>query len=389
MHKIASRWFALIAALAIMALTSGCFQQAGAVLEASPVAFDAQSAPVEPTLFEIVPSETPTPDLLPIDVATLEIIAVAQVPSETPTPDELATLNALSTELAATQTAFLFTATPNMLETLNAEATNIALTVTARAFLPTDTLMPTETPDFVGTQVADAALANPNAAQDDFSLTATALSILALGGNPADVQPFDTSGQVDDPGFQTATAVIATATAEAALFQTQTMEAIFGQQLTAAPTFDFFPFTQTAEAANAAAGAGGNQFATATSFVPAPSGTCEYIVQNGDNLFRISLRFNTTAYEIAAISSITNINLIVVGQRIYIPNCGGTTVPPYTVTFAPPPPGGCASYYRVNQNDTLFRISVTYSTTVAALSAANPQINNVNLIYIDQEICIP
>lgn len=409
MHKIASRWYALIAALAIMALTSGCFQQAGAVLEASPVAFDAQAAQPtpEPPTPEPIPTETPTLDLLPIDnlatpieSETLEIIQVAQVPSETPTPDEMGTLNAQSTDLALTQTAFLFTPTPNLRATVDAQSTSVALTVTARALLPTETPIPTATPDLMatfnaqstlgaGTQVADAAAVI--AAQDEFALTTTAMAIEALGGSVQDAPPLDPFALQIDPGLQTATAIIATTTAEAALFQTQTMEAIFGSQATLAPTFDFFPFTQTAQAQAGIAGGGGQIVATATPFVSAPAGTCEYVVQRGDNLFRISLRYNTTVHEIAAISGITNINLIVVGQRINIPNCGtppGVT-PGATYTFAPPPPAGCAQYYRVRQNDTLFRISVTYSTTVAALSTANPQISNVNLIFIDQEICIP
>ena len=54
-----------------------------------------------------------------------------------------------------------------------------------------------------------------------------------------------------------------------------------------------------------------------------------YTVVPGDNLFRLSLRFNTTIQAIAAANGITNVNLIYVGQTLTIPTGGG----------APPPPG--------------------------------------------------
>lgn len=403
MQHRATRWFSMLFGLGLIALTSGCFQQAGAVLEASPVAFDALAAVPSETPF--IPTETPTEELLPIEepTPTIEIIEVAQVPSETPTPDELATLDARSTEIAATQTALLFTATPDRGATLNAEETSIALTVTARAMIPTETPTPTETPDIVatlnaestgiaGTQVADAALI-----QDDFSATATALAIFALGGDPnafqeQPIDPFAEQGDMD-PLFATATQAIIEATSTAAMEQTLTMQAILGELSTPIPTFDPFLLTLAAQQTLDAGGGiigGGNEFATETSFAPAPSGTCAYVVQHGDNLFRISLRYNTTVHEIAAISGITNIHLIVVGQTIYIPNCGGTNVPPnYTHTWAPPPPGGCRAYYRVRQNDNMFRIAINNGLTLQQLGQANPQVTNLNLIFIDQELCLP
>ena len=42
----------------------------------------------------------------------------------------------------------------------------------------------------------------------------------------------------------------------------------------------------------------------------------------------------------------------------------------------------------VAPGQTLFRISITYQTTVAAIQAAN-NIANPNLIYAGQELCIP
>lgn len=51
---------------------------------------------------------------------------------------------------------------------------------------------------------------------------------------------------------------------------------------------------------------------------PATGGTI-YVVQPGDNLFRISLRFGRSMYAIASANGITNINRIYAGQRLVIP----------------------------------------------------------------------
>ena len=44
-----------------------------------------------------------------------------------------------------------------------------------------------------------------------------------------------------------------------------------------------------------------------------------YVVQPGDNLFRLALRYGTTIYAIANANNIANINLIFVGQKLVIP----------------------------------------------------------------------
>src|SRR5262245_13812523 len=49
-----------------------------------------------------------------------------------------------------------------------------------------------------------------------------------------------------------------------------------------------------------------------------------HTVAAGQNLFRISLRYGVSMSSIAAANGIGNINLIYVGQKIYVP-CNGTT----------------------------------------------------------------
>jgi LysM repeat protein len=49
------------------------------------------------------------------------------------------------------------------------------------------------------------------------------------------------------------------------------------------------------------------------------AGRTTYLVQPGDNLFRISLRFNRSMAAIASANGITNYSLIYAGQVLVIP----------------------------------------------------------------------
>lgn len=58
--------------------------------------------------------------------------------------------------------------------------------------------------------------------------------------------------------------------------------------------------------------------ATGGTITPVPGGRT-HLVQPGDNLFRISLRYGTTVQAIAAANNIANVNLIFIGQVLRIP----------------------------------------------------------------------
>jgi LysM repeat protein len=62
---------------------------------------------------------------------------------------------------------------------------------------------------------------------------------------------------------------------------------------------------------------------------PAPTGPVSYVVQAGDTLGRIAQRYNVSVEEIAAANNITNIHRLEVGQTLTIP-VGGATAPPAT-----------------------------------------------------------
>jgi LysM repeat protein len=113
-----------------------------------------------------------------------------------------------------------------------------------------------------------------------------------------------------------------------------------------------------------------------------------YVVQPGDNLFRISLRFNTTVAALAAANGITNVNLIFAGQTLIIPGPGGNVPPPVTTPPAGGTPAPGTTTYVVAPGDTLSKIAQRFGTTYLAIAAANG-IANPNLIYVGQVLNIP
>jgi LysM repeat protein len=52
------------------------------------------------------------------------------------------------------------------------------------------------------------------------------------------------------------------------------------------------------------------------------SWNCTYTVQRYDNLYRISLRYGVSMWDLAQHNGIFNLDYIWVGQRLYVPCCG-------------------------------------------------------------------
>ncbi|MBX3084927.1 MAG: LysM peptidoglycan-binding domain-containing protein [Anaerolineae bacterium] len=116
----------------------------------------------------------------------------------------------------------------------------------------------------------------------------------------------------------------------------------------------------------------------------------QYVVQPGDNLFRISLRFGVPLATLQQVNGIANPNLIYVGQVLIIPT-PGQPVPPTSTPKpgqpTPTPVPGNPTIYVVQRGDTLSSIAARFGTTVQALAAANG-IANPNLIYVGQQLTI-
>jgi len=128
-----------------------------------------------------------------------------------------------------------------------------------------------------------------------------------------------------------------------------------------------------------------------------------YVVQRGDNLFRIALRNGLTTRALAEANGITNPALIFVGQTLIIPGSSepvGTPTPEATQapTEAPtevastetpePETDSATTTYVVQPGDTLFRIALRNSTTVQQLVSLN-NISNPNLIFVGQRLVLP
>ncbi|MBZ0292648.1 MAG: LysM peptidoglycan-binding domain-containing protein [Anaerolineae bacterium] len=199
-----------------------------------------------------------------------------------------------------------------------------------------------------------------------------------------------------DDSAMTATAIIVTATARAEQALTATAQAELGQGGGVIPPDNFAsptPFVQPPA------------FATATPAVPVyqptvpanyvPGQDCIHEVRIGDNLFRISLYYGISIEQIAAYNGISNIQLIIVGQKLVIPGCGTTGNPPPPTSVPgtyPPYPGNpyppSGRVHVVRQYESLFRISMQYGVPIHTIAAANG-IYNINLIYIGQQLIIP
>ncbi|MCK4315978.1 MAG: LysM peptidoglycan-binding domain-containing protein [Anaerolineae bacterium] len=107
-------------------------------------------------------------------------------------------------------------------------------------------------------------------------------------------------------------------------------------------------------------------------------GTTVHVVQRGENLFRIALRYGVTVNTLAATNGLNNVSRIYAGQRLVIPTGGSTTSPT----------SPSSGVYIVRRGENLFRIALRYGTTAQAIASANG-IANPSLIYVGQTLTIP
>lgn len=109
-----------------------------------------------------------------------------------------------------------------------------------------------------------------------------------------------------------------------------------------------------------------------------PTGQVMHVVQRGENLFRIALRYGTTVEAIASANGIANPARIYVGQMLIIPSPGAQP---------PSPPTGETTYV-VQPGDNLFRIALRYNISYLYLAQYNG-IANPSRIYVGQVLRIP
>jgi lipoprotein-anchoring transpeptidase ErfK/SrfK len=103
-----------------------------------------------------------------------------------------------------------------------------------------------------------------------------------------------------------------------------------------------------------------------------------HVVQSGQNLFRIALRYGVTVDALVAANGLGNASHIYAGQRLVIPTQGSTANP----TTSP------SNVHVVQRGENLFRIALRYGMTHHALAAANG-LANVDHVYAGQRLVIP
>ncbi len=108
----------------------------------------------------------------------------------------------------------------------------------------------------------------------------------------------------------------------------------------------------------------------------APMRDTTYVVQRGDTLYRIAIRYNVSMAAIVSANRLTNANYIFVGQRLIIPGVGSSVPVSGTTT------------YTVQRGDSLYGIALRYGISYSAIVAANG-IANPNLIFVGQRLTIP
>lgn len=114
---------------------------------------------------------------------------------------------------------------------------------------------------------------------------------------------------------------------------------------------------------------------------PAAGGTATIIVQRGDTLSGLALRYNTTVARLVELNNIANPNLIYAGQTLIVPS--GETLEESDGNST-----SGQTMYIVKAGDTLNKIAEEFGTTAIAIAREN-NIRNINLIYVGQKLVIP
>jgi len=109
-----------------------------------------------------------------------------------------------------------------------------------------------------------------------------------------------------------------------------------------------------------------------------------HIVQPGENLFRIALRYGVTADQVAAANGISDPARIYVGQVLIIP-IAGSSVPPVSAASTVEQPAG---FHVVQAGENLYRIGLKYGVTAQQVAAANG-LGSAHMIFVGQRLTIP
>jgi spore germination protein len=96
-----------------------------------------------------------------------------------------------------------------------------------------------------------------------------------------------------------------------------------------------------------------------------------HVVQSGETLWAISLRYRVSLSEIMALNGLPSTNSLTPGLALFIPR----TQTPYRV-------------YQIQSGDTLWKIAVQFNSTIEQIREANPSVD-LNSLVVGQKIYIP
>lgn len=104
-----------------------------------------------------------------------------------------------------------------------------------------------------------------------------------------------------------------------------------------------------------------------------------YTVEEGDSLYGLALRWDTTVEQLAAMNGIADPSLLSIGQKIVIPRAGAAPAAPAAPVIAS---------YVVRRGDTLSELAELWETTPERIAELN-RLGELGLIRIGQELLIP
>ncbi len=332
MRRIMTHWHRLLGYMLILAVAAGCFQQAGGSgIEAAPVS-------------ELLPTSTPVPTNTPVPTET-------ELPTATPstTPTEVVT-EAVIEQNSADELGIFPTFTP---VNIIAAAPTAEPLVIAQAEEPADTNLPgleeTATTEFLlQTQplyVTATAFILGATQTVEAQLTGTAVQILpptATATPTAGVESIDSGTTSLIPG---ASCIHEVRAEDRNLYRISLRYGVtvreianasgitninlisIGQKLTipgcgttgAIPPATSTPVTSAASAAGTTLDTTTTAASAAGTGVSTTTGGQIHVVEQGETLFEISLRYGVPVNDIAAANGLANINVIYLGQELVIP----------------------------------------------------------------------
>ncbi len=122
------------------------------------------------------------------------------------------------------------------------------------------------------------------------------------------------------------------------------------------------------------------------------AGATTHVVKSGDNMYRIALNYGVSLKQLQSANPGFSAQSLRIGQKLAIPTGGAAAVarestdaPVDKSSSAPAPRAAASGTYEVKAGDSLSKIARQQGTTVAALQAANPNLNP-NRMAIGQKI---